>query len=121
MLHNNAHIKLIVKDILKTLPKSSESSVIPEYYRFNENLEAHLDNLKDEHPKIYDLSINCGNNGWLQGFKTAINYSSKSLKTIKVNDESTEHQQIIIYDWSMFIVGIFSASFFWFLLILFFL
>lgn len=130
-MDNIETIKATVKDILSTLPENVESSIIPLYYKFNENMEAHLDELKDEHEKFYNISISSANNGWIQGFRTGMMYCNKtfdlSLKTtnkpkprIVIQKEFiTNFKPLKIYNWEMLILGIFSASFFWLLLALF--
>lgn len=126
-------IRATVKDILSTLPENAESSIIPLYYKFNENMEAHLDELKDEHERFYNISINSANNGWIQGFRTGMMYCNKTFDlSLKNRDKPKPKQQTVIqkefitnfkplkiYNWEMFILGIFSASFFWLLLVLF--
>ena len=136
-----AQIRAVVKNVLGKLPDNAESSIVPLYYKFNENLEAQLDCLREDHQGFYDLSISTANNGWINGLKTGIKYCNNTYSLVLKNkihevpalntEASTPIKESIgscskmskprttVFDWYAFTLGISLTSFFWFLLVLF--
>ena len=138
-------VKEVVKDILSTLPKSSEYSLVPMYYKFNEDLEIKLEPLLDEDSTLHNICLKTGNLAWVKGFQTAMKYYTdtfglrmKEAPPIRIsrviNNPTVANIDMfmkefnkpkplalpyIIMDWQAFIWGIFFASCVWFLLALF--
>lgn len=156
---NIEEVKEVVKSILNTLPRSVEYSLVPMYYKFNEDLETKLDPLVNEDERFYNICLNTGNLSWVKGFQTAMKYCSTTfglklkeappiqvvrdfhgvsipiskiphnehvranvdmfMKEFRESDHEPTVLPKIILDRQAFILGIFFASFVWFLLALF--